>query len=57
MKPPELVATFTSYYVVELIPVTLTVPCSGQGTMSFVPAPVNSTGHPATVRVTFLSQP
>lgn len=53
----ELVATFTSYYVAEPIPVTLTVPCGGQGTMSFVPTPANSTGHPATVRVTFLSQP
>lgn len=53
----ELVATFTSYYVAEPIPVTLTVPCGGQGEVSFVPTPANSTGHPATVRVTFLSQP
>jgi hypothetical protein len=54
---PELIATFTSYYVAEAIPVTLTVPCSGQGDVSFVPTPANSTGHPATVSVTFLSQP
>jgi hypothetical protein len=56
---PELVATFTSYYVAEPIPVTLTVPCGGSGEMSFVPVPVvsPSTGHAATVNVTFLSQP
>lgn len=53
----ELVATFTSYYVAEAIPVTLTVPCGGQGEVSFVPTPASSTGRPATVRVTFLSQP
>jgi hypothetical protein len=56
---PELVATFTSYYVAEAIPVTLTVPCGGSGEVSFVPVPTStpSTGHPATVQVTFLSQP
>lgn len=54
----ELVATFGSYYVQEPIPVTITVPCAGQGAMLFVPAPGNSTGgSTATVRVTFLGQP
>lgn len=59
VSAPELVATFTSYYVAEPIPVTLTVPCAGQGDVSFVPtaASTPSTGHPATVSVTFLSQP
>lgn len=59
VSAPELVATFTSYYVAEPIPVTLTVPCGGQGEVSFVPVPAStpSTGHPATVQVTFLSQP
>jgi hypothetical protein len=54
---PELIATFTSYYVAEPIPVTLTVPCYGPGTVSFVPTPPNSTGHPATVSVEFAGQP
>jgi hypothetical protein len=53
----ELVATFTSYFVLEPIPVTLTVPCAGQGEMLFAPTPSSSTGRPATVRVTFLGQP
>jgi hypothetical protein len=59
VSAPALVATFTSYYVAEPIPVTLTVPCGGRGEVSFVPAPAitPSTGHPATVQVTFLSQP
>jgi hypothetical protein len=59
VSAPELVATFTSYYVAEPIPVTLTVPCGGQGEVSFVPTPTStpSTGRPATVQVTFLSQP
>jgi hypothetical protein len=54
---PPVIATFTSYYVPEPIPVTLTVPCYGPGTVSFVPTPPNSTGHPATVNVTFEGQP
>lgn len=54
---PEPIAAFTSYYVKEAIPVTLTVPCSGPGTVAFVPTPPNSTGHPATVSVTFEAQP
>jgi hypothetical protein len=53
----ELVATFSSYFVLEPIPVTLTVPCGGQGEMLFTPTPANSTGRTATVRVTFLGQP
>lgn len=53
----ELVATFGSYYVKEPIPVTLTVPCGGQGAMLFAPTPASATGSTATVRVTFESQP
>lgn len=53
----EQVATFTSYYVIEPIPVTIAVPCGGDGVMSFVPNPGSSTARPATVRVVFLSQP
>lgn len=57
----EPVATFSSYYVKEPIPVTLTVPCGGQGAMVFVPnAPPNvaaPTGRSDTVPVTFEGQP
>lgn len=55
--PPELVATFGSYYVPQPIPVTLTVPCAGTGAVSFVPTPDSNTGRTATVRVTFVGQP
>lgn len=54
---PQLIATFTSYYVAEPIPVTLTVPCFGQGDVAFVPTPPTNTGHPATVNVMFVGQP
>lgn len=53
----EQVATFTSYDVIEPIPVTLTVPCSGNGEMSFMPNPGSPTAKPASVPVVFLSQP
>jgi hypothetical protein len=53
----EQVATFTSYDVIEPIPVTITVPCGGDGVMSFVPNPGSSTARPANVPVVFLSQP
>ena len=55
--PVQQVAKFTSYFVTEAIPVTLTVPCSGNGAMSFVPSPGSPTAHPATVQVFFQSQP
>jgi hypothetical protein len=53
----EQVATFTSYDVIEPIPVTLTAPCSGDGVMSFMPNPGSPTAKPANVPVVFLSQP
>jgi hypothetical protein len=53
----EQVATFTSYYVIESIPVTITVPCGGGGVMSFMPNPGSPTARPATVQVVFISQP
>jgi hypothetical protein len=53
----EQVATFTSYNVAEPIPVTITVPCSGDGLMSFMPNPGSPTAKPATVQVVFVSQP
>lgn len=55
--PTQLVAKFSDYYVKEPIPVTLTVPCGGQGAVTFTPASSSTTGRPATVVVTFLSQP
>jgi hypothetical protein len=33
------VIVFTSFYVKEDIPTTITVPCSGTGTMTFAPSP------------------
>lgn len=54
---PQLVAKFSDYYVKEPIPVTLTVPCGGQGAVTFTPASSSTTSRPATVVVTFLSQP
>lgn len=53
----EQVATFASYNVAEPIPVTITVPCGGEGEMSFMPDPDSLTAKPATVPVVFVSQP
>jgi len=53
----EQVATFTSYNVATPIPVTITVPCGGDGEMSFMPDPGSPTAKPATVPVVFVSQP
>lgn len=53
----EQVATFTSYSVAAPIPVTITVPCSGAGQMSFMPDPGSPTAKPAMVPVVFVSQP
>jgi hypothetical protein len=51
VPPPELVATFTSYGTAA-IPTTITVPCGGTGTMTFVPNPDDG-GRASTVQVTF----
>lgn len=50
---PVLVATFTSYNTAA-IPVDITVPCGGTGTMSFIPNPDDG-GRASTVQVTFLN--
>lgn len=51
--PPVRIATFTSYGTAA-IPTTITVPCSGTGTVTFTPNP-NDGGHAATVNVTFVN--
>jgi hypothetical protein len=39
------------------IPTTLTLPCYGTGTVTFVPLPSSPTARSATVQVTFVGQP
>jgi hypothetical protein len=48
-----IIASFTSYYVTKDIPTSITVPCSGTGTMEFVPSPTSKTARKATLTVTF----
>ena len=48
-----IIASFTSYYVPKNIPTTITVPCSGTGTMLFVPSPTSKTAKTAKLTVTF----
>ncbi|MGH3769350.1 MAG: hypothetical protein ACRDTX_30095 [Pseudonocardiaceae bacterium] len=45
------------YAVSAPIPVTLTLPCFGSGTVAFVPDPTSPTAHTATVTVSFVGQP
>jgi hypothetical protein len=48
-----IIASFTSYYVKKDIPTSITVPCSGTGTMLFVPSPTSKTAKTAKLTVTF----
>jgi hypothetical protein len=48
-----IIASFTSYYVTKDIPTSITVPCSGTGTMLFVPSPTSKTAKTAKLTVTF----
>jgi hypothetical protein len=48
------IATFTQYSVTAPIPTSITLPCSGSGTMSFAPYP-DVSGTPSDVSVTFVS--
>jgi hypothetical protein len=41
-----VLASFTSYFVPKFIPTTLTLPCSGTATVSFIPSPASSTAKP-----------
>jgi hypothetical protein len=53
----SIIADFTSYYVIDYIPTTITVPCSGSRFVSFTPLPASSTASSANLDVTFESQP
>jgi hypothetical protein len=48
-----IIASFTSYYVNKDIPTSISVPCSGTGTMLFVPSPTSKTAKTAKLTVTF----
>jgi hypothetical protein len=48
-----IIASFTSYYVKKDIPTSINVPCSGTGTMVFVPSPTSKTAKTAKLTVTF----
>jgi hypothetical protein len=48
-----LIASFTSYYVTKDIPTSITVPCSGTGTVDFVPSPTSKTAKTAKLTVSF----
>ena len=47
-----VLATFTSFYVRKYIPTSITVPCSGTGTVAFVPSPGSKSARTATLPVT-----
>lgn len=50
--------TFHWYGVVKAIPTSLLLPCSGTGTVTFVPLPMSPpTSRAATVPVTYVGQP
>jgi hypothetical protein len=53
----SIIADFTSYYVIDYMATTITVPCSGSGVVRFTPLPASSTASPASLDVTFESQP
>jgi hypothetical protein len=49
--------TLTRYRQRSPIPTSLTLPCSGTGTVVFSPQPSSSTSHSSTVQVQFVGQP
>ena len=53
----SVIADFTSYYVIDDIPTTITVPCSGSGVVTFTPLPTSPTASSATLAVTFAPEP
>jgi len=55
VPPAIVIATFTSYYVPKFIPTTITVPCSGTGSVSFIPSPTSKTAKSAKLTVTFVN--
>jgi hypothetical protein len=56
--PSASTVTFRKYGVNKAIPTSLLLPCSGTGTVYFVPLPMSPPkSHPATVRVSYVGQP
>ena len=56
--PAASTVTFKQYGVKKPIPTSLLLPCSGNGTVSFVPLPKSPpTSRDATVRVSYVGQP
>ena len=53
LPPSIIIANFTSYYVNQYIPTNIDVPCSGTGTVTFIPSPWSSTAKTAILDVTF----
>jgi hypothetical protein len=51
------VGVLTTYDTKLPIPITLTLPCYGNGTAVFAPIPASPTGRAATVTVRFVGQP
>jgi hypothetical protein len=49
----EELGTFTDYGVLDLIPTSINVPCTGTGEVAFIPSPDSSTARTATVPVVF----
>jgi hypothetical protein len=50
-----LLASFTSYFVKKNIPTSITLPCSGTGTVAFTPGPNSPTTRTAKLRVKFIN--
>jgi hypothetical protein len=48
-----VIADFTSYFVKQYIPTNIEVPCSGSGTVAFIPSPTSGTAKTAILDVTF----
>ena len=46
-------AHFTGYNIKKAIPTSITLPCSGTGSLAFAPAPTSKTARTATLAVTF----
>ena len=50
-----VLANFTSYFVKKNIPVNITLPCSGTGTVAFTPGPGSPTARTAMLPVRFVN--
>ena len=50
-----ILASFTSFFVPKKIPTSITVPCSGAGSVVFTPSPGSPTAKSAALTVTFLN--